>query len=94
MADICRECAKGENDCMCEPQQKPTSDEIEWVADETTNADYISMAWHAYDIMESLDPMTESEKMRKRRLQKKCIKIIEKCINEVYDDLFDNEEEN
>jgi len=97
MADICRKCEKGENDCMCDNTAdyktvEKIEEEIEWITDETTTAEYISMAWHAFDVMETFDPMTEAAKARKRRVQFKCIKIIEKCITEVYDDLFDKTE--
>jgi hypothetical protein len=95
MANICDKCMKSENDCECkDPYVKETpEDEIEWVDDPLTNADYMSIAWHAIDIANGLDPMTEAGRKQKNKIIKKSLRIVSKVIDEIHSDLFDTPEE-
>jgi hypothetical protein len=68
-------------------------EEVEWVIDETTNGDYLSMMYWAVEICETVTTMTKADEQRKAKIQRKALKITEKIIDEVYNDFFDRDEE-
>lgn len=96
MANICEKCLKSENECLCpDPYKKVETpeDEIEWVDDPLTNADYMSIAWHAIDIANGLDPMTKEGKAQKKRILEQSLDIVDKVISEIHADMFSPEED-
>ena len=60
-----------------------------------TAIDYISAAYYALDAAESANMMTKDGQMRMNRIKRKCLRIIDHCVSELYDELFndDNEEQ-
>lgn len=91
---LCEVCEKHVNSCVCpEPEQQEATEDIEWAIDETTNAEYVAMAASAIAAMHELDTMTEADTKRKKRIIRKSIRIIEKCIDETHSILFDKDEE-
>jgi hypothetical protein len=59
----------------------------------TTTAEYIQSACSALSSMAELDPMimNKADELRVKRIKKKCIKIIDICVSEMYDELFEED---
>jgi hypothetical protein len=75
------------------------TDEIELPAEGeiifTTTAEYIQGASVALATVSELDPMimNKSDELRVKRIKRKAIKIIDICISEMYDELFETDED-
>jgi hypothetical protein len=75
------------------------SDEIELPAEGeiifTTTAEYIQGASVALATVSELDPMimNKADELRVKRIKRKAIKIIDICISEMYDELFETDED-
>jgi len=65
-------------------------EQIEYV--DFTEMDYITAAYYALDAAESSNPMTKEGQRQMARIRRKCLRIIDHCITELYDQLFDDEE--
>jgi len=82
-------------------QLEPTPEEIqqeevpELDVEYTTRADYIACAFYAISSVEGLDTgiMTKEDAKRIKRIMKKSLRIIDDCINEMHDELFEDEED-
>ena len=61
----------------------------------TTRAEYIASAFNAIAATESLDVglMTNTDATRVKRIRRKSLRIIDECINEMYAEFFDDNEE-
>jgi len=59
---------------------------------EYSEMDYITAAYYALDAAESSNPMTKEGQRQMARIRRKCLRIIDHCITELYDQLFDDEE--
>lgn len=68
-------------------------DEIE--VETTTRSDYITAAYFAISSVEGMDTqiMTREDSKRIKRIIRKSIKIIDDCISEMHDELFEEDEE-
>ena len=84
------------------PEQiEPTPEEIEHEevpeldVEYTTRTDYISCAFYAISSVEGLDTgiMTKEDAKRIKRIMRKSLRIIDDCINEMHDELFDDDED-
>jgi len=62
----------------------------------TTRTDYISCAFYSISAVEGLDVglMTKEDAKRIKRILRKSLRIIDDCINEMHDELFEDDEEN
>ena len=62
----------------------------------TTREDYISCAYYAISSVEGLDTgiMNKEDAKRIRRIMRKSLRIIDDCINEMHDELFEDDNEN
>jgi hypothetical protein len=75
------------------------TDEIELPAEGeiifTTTAEYIQGASVALATVSELDPMimNKADELRVKRIKRKAIKIIDICISEMYDELFETDED-
>ena len=75
------------------------SDEIELPAEGeiifTTTAEYIQGASVALATVSELDPMimNKADELRVKRIKRKAIKIIDICISEMYDELFETDDD-
>lgn len=75
------------------------SDEIELPAEGeiifTTTAEYIQGASVALATVSELDPMVmnKADELRIKRIKRKAIKIIDICISEMYDELFETDDD-
>lgn len=65
-------------------------EQIEYV--DFTEMDYITAAYYALDAAENSNPMTKEGQRQMSRIRRKCLRIIDHCITELYDQLFDDEE--
>jgi len=61
----------------------------------TTRSDYISAAYFAISSVEGMDTqiMTREDSKRIKRIIRKSIKIIDDCIGEMHDELFEEDDE-
>jgi hypothetical protein len=67
----------------------------EGIVEFTTAGDYINSAYFALSAVEDIDTAIISKEAEKRikRIKRKSIKIIDICITEMYDELFDTDED-
>lgn len=65
--------------------------EIEFVTN--TAIEYINAAWYALDAAESANMMTKDGQLRMNRIKRKCLGIIDHCISELYDEIFEEDNE-
>lgn len=68
-------------------------DEVE--VETTTRSDYITAAYFAISSVESMDTqiMSREDSKRIKRIIRKSIKIIDDCIGEMHDELFEEDED-
>ena len=74
-----------------------TTSETEAVEEEaafemTTREEYINCACAALSVVSEINAMTKVETDRQKRIQRKCLMIIDELVGEMYDELFDEEE--
>jgi hypothetical protein len=62
----------------------------------TTRVDYISCAYYSISAVEGLDTgiMSKEDAKRIKRILRKSLRIIDDCINEMHDELFEDDEDN
>lgn len=65
-------------------------EEIEWVVDETSASEYINTFCYALTTMESYNVMTKEDREVIDNIKAKSLRIIEKFVNETYEELFDD----
>jgi len=60
----------------------------------TSTVDYINGACMAYSTMGEIDTaiMSKADEQRVKRIRRKCLKIIDVCISEYYEELFETDE--
>lgn len=68
-------------------------EEFEVVESENTAIDYITAAYYALDAAESANMMTKEGQVRMNRIKRKCLRIIDHCIGELYDEIFEEDNE-
>jgi hypothetical protein len=61
----------------------------------TTRIDYISAAFYSISAVEGIDLLllTKEESRKIKRILKKSVRIIDSCISEMYDELFDEDKD-
>jgi hypothetical protein len=61
----------------------------------TTRTDYISSAYFAISSVEAFDTalMSKEDSKRIKRIIRKSIRIIDECINELHDEIFEDDPE-
>ena len=82
-----------ENLTTAEPDQAEMLEE--GMVEFTSAGDYINSAYFALSAVEDIDTAIISKESEKRikRIKRKSIKIIDICITEMYDELFDTDED-
>ena len=80
--------------------KEPTQEEIKEIEENfdfeyTTRMDYVSCAYYSISAVEGIDLLllTKDEARKIKKIIKKSIRIIESCINEMHDELFEDEED-
>ena len=79
-----------------EEQSKPTEEIMEDALVEYTScSEYIASSCNALNTIAEMDTalMMKDEERMIYSIRYKCLKIIDLCVNEMYDELFDQEEE-
>lgn len=61
----------------------------------TSDSEYIASAFYALNAVNDIDTaiMSKEDERRINRIKKKSLKIIDQCISDLYDELFDDGEE-
>jgi len=54
---------------------------------------YINAACNVLDAINQYEPMTKDNQLKKARILRKCLRIVEHSVDEIYKELFDEEEE-
>lgn len=73
------------------PEEKlPEEIEVEY----TSRLDYINASVMSLGAVGELDPMIMSkmDEQRIKRIRRKALRIIDECLSEMYDELFDDDE--
>jgi hypothetical protein len=82
------------NDIKLTDPDESNDDEFEVIQEiGNTAIDYISAAYYALDAAESANMMTKDGQMRMNRIKRKCLRIIDHCVSELYDELFDDNDD-
>ena len=68
-------------------------EEFEVIESGNTAIDYITAAYYALDAAESANMMTKEGQIRMNRIKRKCLRIIDHCIGELYDEIFEEDNE-
>lgn len=74
---------------------KKEEEEIEMVMEYTHAIEYIQAAYFALSSVDDIDVaiMNKSDEQRIKRIRRKSIRIIDECLNDMYSELFDDDEE-
>ena len=75
---------------MSDEELEKEEQEVEWVVDETTASEYINTFCYALSTMEALNVMTKDDREVIDNIKAKSLRIVEKFVNEVYFELFDD----
>ena len=67
----------------------------EGIVEFTSAGEYINSAYFALSAVEDIDTaiISKEDEKRIKRIKRKSLKIIDICITEMYDELFENDEE-
>jgi hypothetical protein len=85
---------KSTNDIELTDGDEFLDDEFEVVEEiGNTAIEYISAAYYALDAAESANMMTKDGQVRMNRIKRKCLRIIDHCVSELYDELFDDNDD-
>lgn len=81
-------------------EKEPSVEEIKEIEETfdfeyTTRTDYVSCAYYAISAVEGIDLLllTKDEAKKIKKILKKSLRIIESCVSEMHDELFEDEEE-
>lgn len=76
--------------------EKETPEEVEGIIEFTTREEYISGAFYYISAVDGMDEllMSKEDARRIRRIRRKCLRIIDECVNEMFDELFEIDEDN
>jgi hypothetical protein len=71
------------------------AEEEEALVEFTTREEYVSCAYSALVAISDLDPglMRPVNQLRIQRIRRKCLRILDECVNEMYSELFDERED-
>jgi hypothetical protein len=74
---------------------KKEEEEMEMVVEYTHAIEYIQAAYFALSSVDDMDVaiMNKSDEQRIKRIRRKSIRIIDECLNDMYSELFDDDEE-
>lgn len=77
-------------------QEEIVEEEQEFEVEFTTRSEAIHSAFSAISAVSDMDTaiMTKQDERRISRIKRKSLRIIDECINEIYAEMFEDEEEN
>lgn len=78
---------------MSEDNKFPEPIEVE--VEFTTREEYIGCAFNALSAVSDMDTglMNKIDQNRVKRIRRMCLRILDECVKEMHDELFENEEE-
>jgi hypothetical protein len=79
-----------------DPEELPESDfteSEEFTFEPTDHNAYIVSACNVLDAINQYEPLTRDNQQKKARILRKCLRIIDYSIDEIYKELFEEEEE-
>lgn len=71
------------------PDKDAQDEQMEFAMEFTSNIEYLSGAFYAISAVGELDPMSIEGRAMKNRILFRCLKIIDSCVGEMYEELFD-----
>ena len=76
-------------------EQTEEAEETEFIVEETSRAEYIASSYNSILAVADFDTemMSEKDAQRVKRIKLKALRIIDECISEMYDEMFEDEEE-
>lgn len=72
-------------------EEKPESEDIEWVMDDTPDIAYLSAMCEAYGIADAINVTTKREATIQKRIKRKALAVIDKVVDSIYNDFFDTD---
>lgn len=80
---------------MSEENEIIGEDNSEVQVEFTTREEYIGCAYNAIMAVSDMDIglLNKTDQARIRRIRKMCLRILDDCVKEMHDELFENEEE-
>ena len=79
---------------IIEPVQPQAEEEVteEWEVEFTSNSEYIQAAATAMSSVDHIDTalLTKADENRVRRIKRQGLRIISECLNELYEEIFDD----
>lgn len=76
------------------PEGEEVNEEEEFEYEYTSRIEAIHCATNAISACSEMTIMTKLDEKRTQRIKRKSLRIIDKCISEIYDELFFEEETN
>jgi hypothetical protein len=78
------------------PKQEIAEEEQEFEVEFTTRSEAIHSAFSAISAVSDMDTaiMSKQDERRISRIKRKSLRIIDECINEIYAEMFEDDEEN
>lgn len=66
--------------------------EVEGIVEFTTNQDYITCASMAWQMVDEIDTaiLNKTDERRVKRMKRQALRIVSVCLNEMYEELFDD----
>jgi len=75
-----------------EDEEEISPEEVEKsIVEFTTREEYIGCCHNALTAVDSFNSMTAADTARVRRIQRKCLRILDELVGEMYDELIDKE---
>lgn len=76
-------------------EEEVKEEEMEMVVEYTHAIEYIQAAYFALSSVDDMDVaiMNKSDEQRIKRIRRKSIRIIDECLNEMYSELFEDDNE-
>jgi hypothetical protein len=75
-----------------DPENDSTESE-EFIFEPTDYNVYINAACNVLDAIRDYEPLTRDNQLKKARILRKCLRIVEHSVDEIYKELFDQDEE-
>lgn len=71
------------------------AEETEFIMEETSRSEYIASSYNSILAVADFDTemMSKKDAQRIKRIKRKALRIIDECISEMYDEMFEDEEE-
>lgn len=76
-------------------EQTEEAEETEFIVEETSRSEYIASSYNSILAVADFDTemMSKKDAQRVKRIKRKALRIIDECISEMYDEMFEDEEE-